>query len=98
MNEKSIKVSDEMLRQLSERAARDKEFRALCKQDILAAIKQETGKDVPESIRIQVVDSSGYDLTIILPEKREHTESLNDHELDQVAGGYSSNQYRSIWE
>lgn len=98
MNDKTKKFSDEMLRQLSERAATDEEFRALCKQDVHAAIKQETGQDVPESIRIQVVDSSGYDLTIILPEKREHTESLNDHELDQVSGGYSSNQYRSIWE
>lgn len=72
---------------VQEKAARDEEFRELCKRDIHAAIREATGKEVPQAIRIQVVDQTGYHLSVVLPAQEKAGGELDEQELEQVAGG-----------
>jgi hypothetical protein len=68
------------------RAATDAEFRQLALKDASAAVQQVTGKPLPESFRVRVLERAGYDVTLVLPDLAE-TGELADEELEQVAGG-----------
>jgi hypothetical protein len=68
------------------RAATDAEFRELALKDANAAVQQITGKPLPESFRVRVLERAGYDVTLVLPDLAEAGE-LADEELEQVAGG-----------
>lgn len=75
------------VQQVSEKAAVDAGFRELCKQDIHTAVFEATGMHVPKNVKIQVVDATGYHLTVSLPPLQQPNNELEESELEQVAGG-----------
>jgi hypothetical protein len=78
---------------LVERAARDEQFRSLLLSDPQTAARQELGVDLPDSVRLHVMEESPADLYLVLPLKRAAFESLiagdelSDTQLDYVSGG-----------
>lgn len=71
---------------LGELASRDCEFRSLCLNDPARAIRQATGKTVPQGYKIRIIENSpGFDATFVLPDLIRS--ELSDDELDRVAGG-----------
>lgn len=73
---------------VSAKAAADQAFRALAVNNPREAIRQATGKDVPEIYTLKLVEADpNADLTLVVPPLQ--TDELSDHELDQVAGGRS---------
>jgi len=76
------------IEQFKRRAARDEEFRSLALKDPALAVKELTGADVPEGFTINVLESKGADLTIVLPEFKSDDE-LDESELELVTGGTS---------
>ena len=82
------------IQQVLGRAARDRRFRKRLKQDAKAAIKEQTGIDVPPGFDIRFVERSGrHDLMALFPElPPEEEEEVEDDELDlddleEAAGG-----------
>jgi hypothetical protein len=72
--------------ELKKKATTDEDFRKLILTDPKSAIKQVTGKDVPEGFKIKVIESDpAYHMTFVLP--RMLSTDLSDEELDRVAGG-----------
>ncbi|CAH1195504.1 hypothetical protein PAECIP111893_00706 [Paenibacillus plantiphilus] len=69
------------------KAISDAEFRKLAISDIYAAIKQVTGREVPQEFKINVIDGTGYHANIVLPEVRGAADELTETELEAVAGG-----------
>ncbi|MBP1989988.1 hypothetical protein [Paenibacillus eucommiae] len=73
-----------------EKASSDDAFRSLCLTDIYAAVKEATGKEVPQDFKINVVDGKGYHANIVLPEAKASADELSETELESVAGGSKS--------
>lgn len=74
------------IRQVVHKATSDTAFRAQVLADVHAAVKEVSGREVPEDFKINVVDGTGYQLTVVLPALHPSGE-LSDQELDDVAGG-----------
>ncbi|MBO9541323.1 NHLP leader peptide family natural product precursor [bacterium] len=72
-----------------QRAARDTEFRALALKDPGLAVKELTGAEVPEGFTINVLESQGADMTIVLPPLKADADELDESELELVTGGTS---------
>lgn len=91
------------IEQIRQKAQQDKSFRELCIKDIDGAIRDTVCKRVPNGFNINVIDSTGYDLTVMLPPTEESGE-LSESELETVAGGnkeaYNSSQkaYQDYWQ
>jgi hypothetical protein len=81
---------EEAIRKVGARAATDMEFRQLCVSNIRAAIQQESGMEVPASIKIGVLDQSANHLNFILPPVVKEEGELLESELESVAGGSKS--------
>ncbi|QHT61959.1 hypothetical protein GXP70_19550 [Paenibacillus lycopersici] len=77
----------EAIRKVSARAAVDPAFRSLCASDIHAAIRQESGIELPASFTIGVLDPSANMLNIVLPPMAGEEGELGEDELGRVAGG-----------
>lgn len=75
---------------VTEKAGRDEKFRELCNQDIHEAIREVTGKTVPSTFKIQVIDQTGYQFSMTLPPLVKDEEELSESELESVAGGSKS--------
>ncbi len=70
---------------VKKRAAEDEAFRKLCLDNPDEAIKQISGMEVPEGVKINIIENdTGVDHTIILPPKESE---MSKQELDSVAGG-----------
>ena len=68
------------------KASTDKKFREKVLSNPAAAIKEVAGKDIPEGIKIKVIENApGIDQTYVLPDFI--GEELTDDDLDNVAGG-----------
>ena len=52
------------------------------------AVREATGRDLPEGFHLQLVDNAGAALTVVLPDLAA-TEELSDADLEAVAGGKS---------
>jgi hypothetical protein len=78
---------DEAVQKIGARASTDSEFRSLCLSNIHAAIKQETGLEVPASFKIGVLDQSANHLNLVLPPMVKEADELSESELESVAGG-----------
>jgi hypothetical protein len=78
---------EEAVRKVSGRAAADPSFRSLCTRDIHAAIREESGIEVPASFTIGVLDPAAYQLNIVLPPIAREADELSEDELGSVAGG-----------
>lgn len=64
------------MKQMYEKAKKDKDFYNLCMSDAKAAYKQFSGKDVPKDIKIAFCDPVAGDLG-----------ELSEEDLQKVAGG-----------
>ncbi len=70
---------------VKKRASEDENFRKLCLDNSDEAIKQISGMEVPEGVKINIIENDpGIDHTIILPST---TAELSKQELDNIAGG-----------
>ena len=80
---------DQTLRAVGERSLNDAGFRALALRDPNAAIRQVSGRDVPNEVTVRFVDNAGAHFTIVLPDPgfAQRTGGLQDEDLVGVAGG-----------
>ncbi len=70
---------------IKKKASEDEAYRQLCLGNPHEAIKQVSGMEVLEGVKINIIENEpGMDHTIILPPQ---ANALNDEFLDQVAGG-----------
>jgi len=70
---------------VKKKASEDESFRKLCMDNPNAAIKQISGMEVPDGVRINVIENDpGVDHTIILPLS---TTEMSSQELENIAGG-----------
>ncbi len=70
---------------IKKKASEDEDFRKLCLDHPNEAIKQVSGMEVLEGVKINIIENEpGADHTIILPPE---SGALKAEELDQVAGG-----------
>lgn len=77
---------DKAVKSVGAKAATDKKFREMVLKNPNEAIKEITGKDVPASYRLKIIEAdSNFDDTFVLPPFR--SEELSENELEQVAGG-----------
>ncbi len=76
---------------IKKRASEDEDFRKLCLDNPNEVIKQISGMEVPEGLKINIIESNpGVDHTIILPPK---PGACKNEVLDQVAGGLACRRY-----
>ena len=86
MTEWNQQEIDKAYGEIYQRSKRDADFRKLVLEKPKEAIKQITGKEVPEKFKLKIVESDpNYALTLLLPEFM--GDELSDDELEQVAGG-----------
>lgn len=72
--------------EVRKKAVTDKDFRKLVLADPGKAVKQVTGKDVPASVKIKVLENDpAYHMTFVLPDMV--SEEISDNDLEKVAGG-----------
>lgn len=69
------------------KASTDKKFRELALKDPAGAVKQLTGKALPDGVKVKAVAKEGADLVIVVPDMVKEGGELSDKELEQVAGG-----------
>jgi hypothetical protein len=79
----------EMERRLIQRSLEDEAFRQRLLAEPKAAIEQELGTQLPESIEVRVVEESADTIYLVLPSASPVGQGgeLSDQELDAVAGG-----------
>ena len=81
------KKTDDLLKEVVERAGEDREFRARLLADPAAAIRMTFGVILPHNYRIRFMEKpADLDALIVLPAVRVR-EELDDDALDLVAGG-----------
>ena len=81
---------------VKKRASEDETFRKLCLDNPDEAIKQISGMEVPEGVKINIIENdTGVDHTIILPTNKAE---LSEQELDSVAGGRRPHIHKKINE
>lgn len=73
--------------QILQRARRDAAFKAQLQRDPWAAVKDEVGVALPESLNLVVVQDSAQTIHVVLPVAESPEGELSDLELEQVAGG-----------
>lgn len=71
--------------EVKKKAITDSVFRKLALTDAAAAVKEITGKELPDGLRLKFVENEGVHMTIVLPDMVEG--EISEDELDQVAGG-----------
>ncbi|HEX6041379.1 hypothetical protein [Longimicrobium sp.] len=82
----SKKKTDDLLKEVIERAATDREFRVRLLADPVGAIRMAFGVILPHTYRIKFIERPrDLDALIVLPEMG-HGE-LDEDDLDLVAGG-----------
>jgi len=70
---------------IKKKASEDESFRKLCLDNPSEAIKQISGMEVPEGVKINMIENEpGVAHTIVLPPE---PGAIKDEELDQIAGG-----------
>jgi Nitrile hydratase, alpha chain len=68
------------------RASSDAGFRGRLRTDPRAAVAEETGMTVPESVNLQVLEETPQQAYIVIPVDRA---AISDDELDAASGGNS---------
>ena len=83
-----MKHDEDALRALVARAAQDGEFRSRLLRDPRQVIRQVTGTQVPEGLRIKFVEKDpDTDVMIVLPDLVADDCELTEEDVAQVAGG-----------
>ncbi len=88
------------IQQVLKRTEWDRDFRERLKLDPKAAIKEETGIDVPAGFDIRFVERPGrHDLMTLFPEPppEEEEDELDLDDLEEAAGGSSCTDPESPW-
>jgi hypothetical protein len=84
LSDATIPSRRDLEEQLVARAWADDEFRERLKADPHAAVAEETGITVPESITIEVVEETAEKGYLVIPVDRA---ALSDEQLDMAGGG-----------
>ena len=72
---------------IKKKASEDESFRQLCLNNPNEAIKKISGIEVPEGVKINIIENEpGIDHTILLPP---NIQELSGEELENIAGGRS---------
>ena len=79
--------ANETVQAIIKRSLTDMDFRQLVLADPTAAVKQQTGKDLPAGFTVRAVDNAGANLTLVLPDPIASSPEFSDSDLEQVAGG-----------
>jgi hypothetical protein len=81
----------EVERRLIQRSLQDEAFRQRLLADPRAAIEQELGSRLPESVEVRVVEETADTIYLWIPTASAVGQGgeLSDQELDAVAGGFS---------
>lgn len=80
--------TDDLLREVIERAEKDREFRTRLLADPAAAIRNAFGVILPHNYRIKFIEKPvDLDMLVVLPDLRGQGGDLDDDDLDLVAGG-----------
>ena len=80
----------EMERRLINRSLQDETFRQRLLDEPKAAVEQELGRRLPESIEVRVVQESQDTIYLVLPSRGASVaqgSELSDQDLEQVSGG-----------
>ncbi|MGM0607911.1 MAG: NHLP leader peptide family RiPP precursor [Candidatus Muiribacteriota bacterium] len=86
MSEWTPEEIQETINKVQSKAATDKGFRNKALNNPKEAVKELTGKDIPEDFKIKIIENeAGVDQTFVLPDFV--GEELSDEQLDDVAGG-----------
>jgi hypothetical protein len=80
----------EMERRLIEKSLRDESFRQRLLEDPRAAVEEELGTRLPESVQVRAVEESAQTIYLVLPSASPIGEGgeLSDEALESVAGGW----------
>lgn len=85
-NPELVRRSQEAMRQILARSATDREFRARLVCDPRAAIREHTGRALPEGFSVRFIENTAT-ATIVLPQIAGTEAELSDAELEAAAGG-----------
>jgi len=69
------------------KAATDAKFREQALKNPAQAVKELTGKELPQGFNIKAVARNGADLVVVVPDLVKAGGELSDSELEKVAGG-----------
>jgi hypothetical protein len=84
MSDPGVRTRSDVEARVVARAQTDEGFRERLKADPRAAIAEETGVTMPESVRIEVLEETPEKAYLVIPPSRA---SVPDEELDFAAGG-----------
>jgi|SRR4051812_28451581 hypothetical protein len=75
---------------LIQRSLEDDAFRRRLLEDTRAAVEEELGTRLPESVEVRAVEETADTIYLVLPNASAagETAELSDQELEAVAGGY----------
>lgn len=76
---------EELIRNIRDKALHDSEFRKLCLADVSAAVKEISGKELPEEVRLELIANTDDTITIIMPQME--VDELPEEAVDKVFGG-----------
>ena len=85
MSEASARTRDELEAQIVARVWADEDFRARLRSDPRAAVAEETGVVIPESIGVEVVEETPEKGYLVIPVNRVE---ISDEQLEVAGGGY----------
>ncbi len=78
------KKINQTITDIKKRASEDEAFRKLCLDNPTEAVKQISGLEMPEGLKINIIENDpDIDHTIILPSK---VEAFNTEELEKITG------------
>jgi len=76
---------NQVITEIKKKASEDESFRKLCLDNPNEAIKQISGMEVPEGVKINMIENDPEVAhTIVLPPE---PSIIKDEELDKIAGG-----------
>jgi len=77
---------EKLIVEIKKKAAFDEEFRKKLLSDPKAAVKELTGKEIPENLKIQVIEQDPEaQVTLVIPPYK--GDELDEGDLEKVAGG-----------
>lgn len=86
-----MSINTQVVEAVTSRAATDGDFRRRLMKNPNSAIAEVTGRAIPASVKLQVLERApGFDAAILLPEFVDADAELSAEELETVAGGVAA--------
>lgn len=83
-----MSINTQVIEAVTSRAATDGDFRRRLMKDPNTALAEVTGRAIPSSVKVQVLErQAGFDAAILLPDFVDAEAELSAEELETVAGG-----------